>query len=159
MMIEFGKYRGMSVELLMLRDPGYANWICSQPGNVGKLAEARAQARKLARHFDRKPFVVECCGGNCKNIATRFSVFKDASLDPVWWCSECTPYSLGASPGRLAVLSRFVPAIDHVVLYCGGKGASFKKLIREFARAKGLPLRVGEKQALEFFKPDDEWGC
>jgi hypothetical protein len=158
MIIEFGKYKGMSVELLIFRDPGYANWICNQPGRVGKLAEAKAHARKLARLFDRKPFVAECSGRNCKNIATRFSVFKDAHLNPVWWCNDCDPYSLCAGPGQLAVLSRFVRAIDHVEMYGGGKRATFKSLIREFGTAKGLPRRVGEKQAQEFFKSDEEWG-
>ena len=157
-MMGFGKHRGKSVELVVLKFPDYAAWMSRKKNKSGGLQEAMSLIRKLVKRFDSKPFVVKCSGQDCENLATRCSVYKDNVVDPAWWCDECNHYSYGARPGHLAVVSTYVQALNHIGEYCGGKATLHQKLIRELARAKGLPKRVGEKQAREFLKADDEWG-
>jgi hypothetical protein len=42
-------------------------------------------------------------------------------------------------------------ALEHVEFTCGGGKADYKAIIRDFALAKGLPQRSGEKQIEAFF--------
>ncbi len=45
----------------------------------------------------------------------------------------------------------YTQALDHIRDYCGGRKGDLNYLIRLLAEAKGLPKRVGEKQARSFF--------
>lgn len=156
--VTFGKHSGKSVELIVLKFPDYVRWMNRRKNKAGRLQKAMSVALKLIKQFDNKPFVERCCGPGCKNLATRCSLYRDSVIEPYWWCDECDHYAFGARPGHLAVVSTYVQAIKHVGSYCPDKPAPYRTLIRELAKAKGLPPRLGEKQALEFFKSDDEWG-
>ena len=157
-LMRFGKHEDKSVELVVLKFPDYVEWMRTRKEKPGRLRGALADAKELIERFDNKPFVVKCNGYKCRNVATRCSLYKDYVVDPHWWCDECDPYSLGAQPGRLALLSKYFQAIRHVEMHCGGVRSTCRKLIIELARAKGLPKRAMEKQAQEFLKSDNEWG-
>ncbi|TAM51214.1 MAG: hypothetical protein EPN57_18340 [Paraburkholderia sp.] len=115
----------------------------------GGLAALRADLQRLVKKFDAKPLAKSCA--HCHKPATLVSAYwgNDEALYP--WCDTCDPYTLGALDGKLARLRTFKDAIDHVEFRCGAKKASYDRIVRAFAEAKGLPGRVGEAAAKKFF--------
>ena len=69
----------------------------------------------------------------------------------MWWCDDCDPDPILILNGRVHLITSYRDALSHVEHYCEGRKSDYKALIRDFARAKGLLLRVGEKQARSFF--------
>ena len=149
--LNFGKNAGKSVEQLVLKDPKYIHWMLSQSDAKGALKLAQAHAAKCIKRFDAKPFVKTCSGQNCHATATRCTVYTDNVSDPYWWCDTCDPYESGANRGKLPVLTTYAQAYNHVQLYCSGRVSDHKDIVLSMAKAKGLPSRVGEAQALQFF--------
>jgi len=149
-MVGFGKHQGLSVEKLVLQEPGYVSWMLSQPAPTGPMGPASDEARSLVAVFDDKPFAARCCGEGCANRATRCVLYVGTS-DFTLWCDHCDPYSLGADPGKLTLIRGYYDAINYVMTWCGNRKSSLGLLIRDLARAKGLPLRVGPEQAHAFF--------
>ena len=65
--------------------------------------------------------------------------------------NECEPDLIETHKGKIHFVVTYTQALDHVHTYCGGGKGDLNFLIRILAEAKGLPKRVGEKQAQEFF--------
>jgi len=152
MYFHVGKYGGKSVEQIMFTDPSYIDWILNKQSLTGPLERAKLHIGSLIKKFDAKPFIkVKCRSGTCNNSVTEFTVYFN-NIAPVWWCSTCDPYQLGATPGKLQTLTDYKSALRHVKIYCGGRKPDFKKIIKTIAQAKGIPARVTEVQAQEFFK-------
>ena len=149
MQVTIGKHAGKSLELLMIREPGYVQWLVQQ-ATSGPLLALKNEALKLMKKFDAKPFNQVCHGRTCNLGATRATVYGN-SLAPYWWCASCDPYESGANQGKLQVVRTYAGALNHVELYCSGRKSDYVDLIRYLAKAKGLPARVGEKQAQLFF--------
>jgi hypothetical protein len=149
MQVTFGKHAGKSLELLMLREPGYIHWLVQQSA-TGPLLALKSEALKLMKRFDAKPFNQVCHSRTCKLGATRATVYGD-NLVPYWWCANCDPYESGANAGKLQIVRTYADALSHVEFYCSGRKSDYVELIRYLAEAKGLPARVGEKQAQFFF--------
>ncbi len=63
---------------------------------------------------------------------------------------ESTGRTLLEGEGFRTVIT-YTEALGHIQNYCGGRKGDLNFLIRILAEAKGLPKRVGEKQAQEFF--------
>jgi hypothetical protein len=139
------------VELVVLKHPKYVRWMISKQDATGSLARARTHAQSKITKFDAKPFTTTCEGRHCKNQATRCTVYSDNVTDPHWWCEECDPYQTGANAGKLQSLRTYAAACHHVELYCSSRLSDYKAIITAMAKAKGLPARVGEKEAGEFF--------
>ena len=150
MNINFGKHSEWSVEMLVLKDPNYVKWIMAQQNPSGRMPAVQQECRRLVNRFDRKPFVERCCSKGCDQWATRASVYKN-NINPILWCDACDPYQMGADRGKLQILRTYGEALRHVVAHCKGNQGSSRSLIKAFAQAKGLPHRVGEKQAQAFF--------
>ena len=70
---------------------------------------------------------------------------------PHWWCDTCDPYETGALSGKLYLLDSYINALGHVEIFCSGRKSDYKKIIKLMSQAKGLPNRVGETQAQNFF--------
>lgn len=150
MLVPVGKHKGKSVELLLLKESGYVQWLVQQNAS-GPLLALQAEAKRLIQKFDLKPFQMKCNGNNCSAPATRLSVYGN-NISPYWWCDKCDPYQMGAIAGKLQIFRFYSSALNHVVFYCAGRQSDYKDLIKKIAQAKGLPSRVGEPQAVAFFK-------
>ena len=59
MQVTLGKHAGKSVELLMLKEPGYIRWLLQQSPN-GQLLEIKQHALALTKKFDAKPYQIVC---------------------------------------------------------------------------------------------------
>lgn len=147
MQVTFGKHHSKSMELLVLKEAAYIDWLLKEHA-TGKLRDLQVYGRSLIEHFDKKQILTKCFVKSCSAHATCFSVYRD-NLAPIWWCDECDPYQLGALAGRLQILRTYHDALRHAQTYCTTV-ADLKTLITSLARAKGLPQRVGEPQASKF---------
>jgi len=152
MRLTFGKHSERTVAEIVLKEPDYLLWMLAQRATTDPLAEACKEAKRLLRVFDRKPFLRDCSHEGCANKATRITVYVQSILSQ-FWCDDCDPYSEGANAGKLQVISTYGQAIEYVNLWCQGRKSDLKGLIRDMARAKGLPERVGAQQATAFFQP------
>lgn len=149
MQVTIGKNAGKSVELLVLKDPAYVQWLLDTQAS-GKLLQIKQHAQSLIRKFDAKPLSTRCYGRACSKPATRATVYLD-NLVPYWWCASCDAYEAGANDGKLQFISTYGQALEHVQFYCKGRKSDAAEIIKYFAQAKGLPARVGEQQAQQFF--------
>jgi hypothetical protein len=68
-----------------------------------------------------------------------------------WWCEDCKPYVHCAGLEKLHIIRSYWDAIDYADLVSSRPRSDLNALIRRLAEAKGLPSRVGEKQAAVFF--------
>jgi hypothetical protein len=149
MVINFGKHTGKSVEWVMLKDPSYIEWILNEPNPKGGLIPVKQEILRLINIFDRKPFLRKCTG--CKEKVAIRASFCDDNPIPWWWCNECEPDLSEILKGRIHMVITYRQALEHIHTYCGGRKADLNFLIHILAEAKGLPKRVGEKQAQSFF--------
>lgn len=147
MKLTFGKHKGKSVEIVVLKEPEYAMWILSKEDADEPLAHIRKEVQRLINVFDSKPFARKCYG--CSRRTTTRVSLAPPSPSAYWWCDECNPRSMGCD-GLLSIVQTYQEAMQYAGL-CLRKNHT-KGLIRDLAEAKGLPKRVGEKQAEEFFR-------
>jgi len=150
MYLKFGKYSDKSVEMIVLKDPAYIAWILTERNPKGRLAIVKGEVQRLIRIFDAKPFLRDCQGSGCTNPATRLTVYSDNVYHPMWWCDDCNPYQKGARDGKLSLIRTYCDALLHHMNYCTPK-TFLKDLVKAMAVEKGLPKRVGVKEAEEFF--------
>lgn len=150
MYLKFGKNANKSVEMIILKDPAYTAWIFKVPNPAGRLAMVKIEAMRLIRIFDFKPILRNCQGRDCTNPATRLTLYADNVYTPMWWCDDCDPYQMGARDGKLSSIKTYQDALLHHMQFGTPKNA-LKDLVKIVAVEKGLPKRVGEKDAEEFF--------
>jgi hypothetical protein len=148
MIIDFGEHIGMSVEAVVLKEPGYIKWVFSLENPKGRMVQVKSEAQRLIPIFDAIPYQKACCA--CMKPATRCTVYRDNIYVPYWWCDECDPYQSAPDGGKLTIIRTYEEAVDHCGIYCSGK-TPLQQLVKTMAQAKGLPKRVGEKQAQAFF--------
>lgn len=140
-----GKHAGLTLEEVLLKKPDFARWYTRK---FADTSHAKEFAR-LANVFAGKPFTVKCEG--CGNTAALASAYR-GSESLVFWCNSCDPYSMGANAGKLRVVRTIKDALDHIEVTAEGHRGLSRLVVKALARAKGLPKRVGEKQAVEFFQ-------
>ena len=149
MIINIGKkHNGKSTELVSLKEPDYVKWVLEKSDATGPLLRIKNDFLRLIEIFDGKSLTSKCF--KCKEPATRLSFYKGDTV-PFSWCSECDPYNQGAINGKLNIFSNYHNALEFVESYCGGNKSYYKHIIKNIASLKGLPDRVGEKQAQDFF--------
>lgn len=145
-----GKHKDKLMDLIVLKEPSYVSWLLDSHA-TGRLLAMKSEAKSLINKFDNKRYTNKCSGQGCMSSATRLSVYLD-NVTPLWWCDICDPYEKGANPGKLQIFSTYSDGLLHVKNYCNGKSTHYKKIINEMAKAKGLPARVGDTQAEDFFR-------
>lgn len=150
MYLKFGKHSNKTVETLILKDPAYILWILTETNPKGRLLLVKTEAQRLIRIFDFKPFSRNCQGRDCTKPATSLSVYGDNIYSPMWWCDDCNPYQMGARDGKLSTIKTYQDAILHHLHFRTPKGF-LKDLVKIMAIEKGLPKRLGTKEAEEFF--------
>ena len=158
--LPFGKYRGKSVEWLVLNKPDYVKWVLEEPTRPGSaLASAKAEALRLISIFDAKPILKPCSGSNCSRTAIRFTGYQGNSYTLYEWCETCDPYELsGAVEWKLTVIRTYKDALNFIKEHCDGRG--YRLAINAIAMAKGFPERSSPARIKKFFgedvKPDEE---
>jgi hypothetical protein len=100
------------------------------------------------REFDAKPFTEKC--HSCGKLATRASTYRN-NPSLMFWCDECPPHSSGAEKEKVQAVTSIREVLQHIDWTADGHRAWKRKIVRELAEGKGLPKKVGEKQALAFF--------
>jgi hypothetical protein len=147
-MIEFGKYAGKPVQLVLLQDPDYALWLLAQKAATRSFREVQQEVRRLIARFDALPLLTTCASPECDNPATRATVAR-GTIQVRWWCDDCDPDDWCPDPNRLVLIASFADA----VFYADGVGRRcLAALVRTLAEAKGLPAaRLTERRALAFF--------
>lgn len=153
MEINIGPYAGKSVEWLVLREPQYVACLLDNSDRDEAMKLLRERSQALIAQFDSKPFTNKCSGNNhgCSKPVTRCTVPLSCVDPPYWWCDDCNQYQYGGVEGRLTQLRKYRDAINHVAFFCHGREEDYRTIIRAMGTAKGLPARVGEKQAQQFF--------
>lgn len=129
---------------MFLKEPDFARWFSRK----FKDTPVAAEFRELAKKFNAKPFTARCHG--CLSNATRASAYR-GTPSLYFWCDNCKETGAGAIGDKLTIVRTIREALDHIEYTASGKRAYMRAIVRELAEAKGLPSRVGEKQALGFF--------
>jgi hypothetical protein len=145
MRFQSGKHEGKTTEQVFLKFP---DWAASNMWKHPDTKHSR-EFRQLRNKFDAKPLKVRC-HGRCGKIATRASAYLSSPTLKVW-CEDCNPDQSGSSTGKLTMVRTFDDAVDHIGRTARGNRHATRKIVRALAKAKGLPVRVGEKEAKGFF--------
>jgi hypothetical protein len=138
-----GKHEGKSFEVVFLKDPTFAHYLSinGQPGIAKEF-------QKLIKRFDEKPMTVTCA--NCANTATRATGYGGGTgLKLFFYCENCDDPWIDEAEGHL--IRTFDDALKFIDDKRNGNKAAKRATIRKLAEAKGLPKKVGEKEALAFF--------
>jgi len=145
MRFKSGKHEGNTTEEVLLKKPDFAQWTIER---YPESPHGKAFIR-LTQEFDDKPFTADC-HGECGRKATRATACRDSSV-LYFWCDKCDPLSTGAR--QVTIIYTLSGLLRHVDASAGGNRGLKRRIVRNLAEAKGLPKRVGEAQALEFFSP------
>jgi hypothetical protein len=149
MYLKFGKHSDKSVEMIILKDPAYIEWILTVRNPEGRLAMVKIEAQRLIRIFDAKPFLRSCQGMGCTKPATHLTVYADNVYAPMWWCDDCDPYQMGARDGKLSLIKTYQDTFLHHMIFHTPK-TFLRDSVRTWAVEKRLSKRVGQKEAEEF---------
>jgi hypothetical protein len=139
-----GKHEGKSFEVVFLKAPSFAHYLSinGQPGIAKEF-------QKLIKRFDEKPITTPCA--KCGNTATRATGYDSGTgLALFFYCDNCDDPWLDEAKGRL--IRSFKDAIKFIDDTRNGNKAAKRATIRKLAEAKGLSKKVGEKEALAFFR-------
>ena len=141
MRLRSGRHEGETVEYVLLKYSDWAYWMMKKyPKCI--LSDV---FRQLVGRFNRKPFTVRC--RSCDRIATRATAYQGTGSVLRFWCDDHEP----AEQNRLTTIETFPDAMCHVDLTCTAPMKEKRNIIRALARGKGLPERLNELQALQFF--------
>jgi hypothetical protein len=151
MIIPVGKYRGKSVEWLLLKAPGYVKWMLEESAITGPLAAVKTEALRLISVFDRKQILKECRGRNCLKAASQLSAYQGNSYDMYAWCDTCDPYQAGAARWKLRLIRTYKEALDFIQRTCDGRRSAYRAAIDTIAIAKGFPDRSSQARLKAFF--------
>lgn len=150
MQITFGKYDGKTSQEIVVKNASYAKWVLEQTAS-GSLGSLQAELKRLIAKLDNKPYTCKCSTTGCIRPVSRLTAYANNDADLYAWCAICDPYSLGANPGKLTVVSSYKNVLDHVAIRCGATKGGYDRIGKAFARSKGLPSRVGAASAAAFF--------
>jgi len=141
MRLRFGRYAGMTTEVLLLRAPDYVAWTLARRP---RSALARTFAA-LADAFDARSIQASC---SCGRAARHARAYR-ASSELILLCEACA----GRAPpgGGLDEVTGYRAALEHVRETCvRGHRREQQRLIRGLGRAKGMPKRITEAAAARF---------
>lgn len=136
-----GDHAGETYEEVLLKSPDFAQVLMSKYAD----GVAAKELRRLARAFDKKRFTAKC--EECGKRAKRASALGDSSVLE-FWCDKHHP----VTNKKAQIVEGIEGLLKHVDAYGNGKVTLKRKIVRNLAEAKGLPKKVGEEAALEFFE-------
>lgn len=151
MQITFGKYDGKTSQEVVVKHASYTKWVFGQDAS-GSLGNLQIELKRLVKTLDKKPYTCRCSTPNCSRTVIRMTAYADDDADLYPWCGICDPHSLGANRGKLTVVNGYQDVLNHVTLRCGGTKGGYDRIVKAYARLKGLPSRVGAGSAAAFFE-------
>lgn len=150
MAIVYGHGR-FSAEAMVIRDPDEVRKVLTRVPQTDGFARYQDELADAVRRFDAVRFEVRCQAEGCKRRAKWASVYKQTPRCR-WWCKRCDPCEGGVAPDKLAAIRTYADAMYYVAAHCNGRAADLKALVRELARAKGLPDRATEAAIIALFR-------
>ena len=143
--------KNILLELLMLKNPKYVRWILHFKGIYGHYVDAKEEEiPHLMNLFDSKPILKKCFKKDCNNMPTRFAI-NEYNGAVCCFCDSCKIDNEGGTYSWSNPIHTYNEALNYARYHGGNTKTSFKYLITKMAEAKGLPKRVGEKEAMRFF--------
>ncbi|AZU64411.1 hypothetical protein [Neobacillus mesonae] len=141
MNFSFGKYKGKPVAWVVIEDPDYISWFIRQEM---KHRKEYGFSIEIIKRFDEIPFSnASCCARyHCQNPVEYLCLYDLEYSGENWVCDYCDPWSLWVRENKLTTVNKYEETI-------GLRNRA--KIIKAFARAKGLPERITEKGLREFF--------
>jgi hypothetical protein len=150
MQITFGKYDGKTSQEVVVKHASYAKWVLDQSAS-GSLGSLQTELKRLISRLDNKPYTCTCSKTGCTRPVSRLTAYANNDVDLYPWCAICDPYSLGANSGKLTVVNSYKDVLNHVTIRCGATKGGYDRIVKAYARSKGLPSRVGAASATAFF--------
>lgn len=146
-MFTSGKFEGMSVGSVVLKEPSYAMWLVGILDIRGPLATARSETIRLITTFNSNPIITLCHG--CKGTATRFTGYEGSSISFYAWCDICDPR--GSSQKASLAIRTYQQALNHIDRSGTGTPAGKKRIISAMADRKGLIRPLTKANIAAFF--------
>jgi hypothetical protein len=140
MRFKSGKHDGKTYEEVLLKQPDFAQWYMQKYPDTGVSKEFK----RLISKFGAKPFTVKCY--LCKNLASRASTYSN-NPDLMFFCDDHEPHQSGASKAKVQAVTRLEEVLQHIDWTADGHRGWKRRIVRGLAEGKGLPKRLGEKQA------------
>lgn len=150
MQITFGKYDGKTSQEVVVKHASYTKWVLDQTAS-GSLGNLQTELKRLIANLDNKPYRCKCSTAGCVRPVSRLTAYANNDADLYPWCAICDPYSLGANSGKLTVVNSYKDVLNHVAIRCGATKGGYDRIVKAYARFKGLPSRVGATSAAAFF--------
>ena len=142
-----GKFEGVSIGSVVLKEPNYTMWLVGQLDMRGSLATARNETMRLITVFNSKQIAAKCHG--CSGKATRFTGYEGSSISLYAWCNSCDPQ--GSSQKASPAFHTYQQALNHNARRAGDKAAGQKRIISAMADRKGLIRPLTEANVAAFF--------
>lgn len=136
MKLSFGKYQNKDIAWVLIEQPDYLKFMFQMKNRDAELSFINSLIQKL----NSLPFQEKCCFEHCSNVASRLSLYNLNSHCIFLFCSDCDPYDLGASDGKLTYLTSL-----------NVKDLSDSELVKKFYAAKGGPKRKTTTALKTFF--------
>src|SRR4051794_39908400 len=147
MIVGFGRHAELSAERLLLTQADYVAWLLNQEGLAGKAEQLRKFLLvHLIPAFDARLVVDECWGSRCSRTGVYATGYVGNASSIEWWCEHCRSFN----SSKLAIIKTYSDGLRFAEL-CGGRRADYKNAIRAIGQGKGLPRRIANIAAKEFF--------
>lgn len=146
----FGKHENKSVIEVMIKDPSYIVWIMNQSNKSNFHEKVTLFAAHRIEVFNKIPFQKKCNFGGCENTIDCCVLLKAESH---WLCDTCLQ-SMRDEFGRYSAVNTYLGAVNYVTCLFDSpkaRGENSMLLVRELARAKGLPKRATLFDISNFF--------
>jgi hypothetical protein len=150
MQITFGKCKGKTSQEVVVKSASYVKWVLDQAAS-GALGNLQNEVKRLITRLDNKPYACKCSKTGCTRSVSRLTAYANNDADLYPWCAICDPYSFGANSRKLTVVNSYKDVLNHVIIRCGATKGGYDRIVKAYARSKGLPSRVGAASAAAFF--------
>ena len=147
------RHRGEPTELVVLSDPYYVKLLLDYRNPEGDMPEVRQDFLRLIFMFDRKKLIPLC--PNCNEPAELLAFYKGTHFHEPW-CGNCIPFWMRDHEMFMDIFCDYFSALEYVDDFCRGDRFFYKMIIRNIAKAKGLPNSFGTAEAAEFFRLEGE---
>ena len=151
MQIMFGKYDGRTSQEVVVKHASYAKWVLDGAAS-GSLGSLQTELKRLITTIDNKRYTCRCSASGCSRTVSRMTAYLNDDADLYPWCALCDPYGLGANSGKLTVVNGYRDVLNHVTVRCGATKGGYDRIVKAYARLKGLPARVSAASAAAFFE-------
>jgi hypothetical protein len=145
------RHRGEPADLVVLSDPFYVKRTLDFRNPEGDMPEVRQDFLRLIALFDQKSLLPMC--RNCNEPAKLLAFYKGTLFfEP--WCGTCIPHWMISQECRFDTFCDYMSALEYVDDFCHGEKFFYRMVIRNIAKAKGLPDKIGPREAVDFFAPE-----